>query len=418
MLRRAVEQRAREKWSSMEGEPKYCKRVLDVQKGELCFIIGTIYMDMPLKPNVLEDISKDHWIAAPPPRPKIFSPDDSVMLEDESGRVRLVGERVSKAHLVTGVIMGALGAETAKGDFEVVDVCFAGMPPQTERAEDGMDVDGEERKGEWVALVSGLDIGGSSAPADMRVQLLVEYLTSELGGEEDEGESARISRLILAGNSLTPPIRQEEISKKRYGYDSSSYSATPTLTLSSHLLDLSRTMPVHLMPGASDPAGATLPQQALPKAMFGEVRRASGFSCETNPCWIPLEGCLMLGVGGQTIDDIFKYVDSSDRLEMARSTLLWRHIAPTAPDTLWCHPFADKDPFIIPRTPDVYFVGNQPAFETGMVRGVEGQRSRVILLPRFSKTGKFVLVHTGTLEVKTLTISLEGWEEAESVCED
>lgn len=34
-------------------------RVLEVEKGKLCFIIGTVYMDMPLKPNVLDDIARD-----------------------------------------------------------------------------------------------------------------------------------------------------------------------------------------------------------------------------------------------------------------------------------------------------------------------------------------------------------------------
>lgn len=42
-----------------KGEPKFIERVLDVQQGQLCYVVGTIYMDMPLKPNVLEDISKD-----------------------------------------------------------------------------------------------------------------------------------------------------------------------------------------------------------------------------------------------------------------------------------------------------------------------------------------------------------------------
>ncbi len=28
-------------------------------KGQLCLVIGTVYMDMPLKPNVLEDIGRD-----------------------------------------------------------------------------------------------------------------------------------------------------------------------------------------------------------------------------------------------------------------------------------------------------------------------------------------------------------------------
>lgn len=70
------------------------------------------------------------------------------MLEDESGRIRLVGERLKSARLVTGVIIGALGAETTNGDFEVVDICYAGMAPQPSVKQDEpprsdkMEVDG------------------------------------------------------------------------------------------------------------------------------------------------------------------------------------------------------------------------------------------------------------------------------------
>ncbi len=43
----------------------FVPRVLDVEKGKLCFIIGTVYMDMPLKPNVLEDIARDVSLQPP-----------------------------------------------------------------------------------------------------------------------------------------------------------------------------------------------------------------------------------------------------------------------------------------------------------------------------------------------------------------
>lgn len=73
------------------------------------------------------------------------------MLEDESGRVLLVGDRLRAASLVTGVIIGALGIETNGGEFEVVDVCYAGMAPQPsagpewgkDTRKDKMDIDGE-----------------------------------------------------------------------------------------------------------------------------------------------------------------------------------------------------------------------------------------------------------------------------------
>jgi len=41
------------------GNPPYVERVLEVNRGELCYIIGTIYMEMPLKPNVMDDIASD-----------------------------------------------------------------------------------------------------------------------------------------------------------------------------------------------------------------------------------------------------------------------------------------------------------------------------------------------------------------------
>jgi DNA polymerase delta subunit 2 len=52
------------------------------------------------------------------------------MLEDESGRIKLIGEPLKGLRLVTGVIIAALGVETSAGEFQVVDTCFAGMAPQ------------------------------------------------------------------------------------------------------------------------------------------------------------------------------------------------------------------------------------------------------------------------------------------------
>lgn len=71
-----------------------------------------------------------------------------INLEDRSGRICLVGERARSAQLVTGVIVAALGIETSSGDFEVADICFAGMAPQPHRQleieeNQTMDVDGK-----------------------------------------------------------------------------------------------------------------------------------------------------------------------------------------------------------------------------------------------------------------------------------
>ncbi|KDQ21450.1 hypothetical protein BOTBODRAFT_203638 [Botryobasidium botryosum FD-172 SS1] len=423
-LRGAVEEAAALRWAKVPGKPKLVSRVLDVLKAQVCYVVGTVYMEMPLKPNVLEDIGKEHWLIAPPPRAKFNSPNDKFMLEDESGRVRLVGEVIEKkAQLVTGVIMGVLGLENSDGDFQVLDLCFPEMAPQKglgtsslqTTSGDAMDVDVQnEPQSSWVALVSGLDIGtvGPLGDAgDARFRLFVEYITGECGDVEDQTLSARISHLIIAGNSLIAPERTADDlkSSKRFANAGPAHTDAPMDTFTAGLSDLTRSLPVHILPGPTDPAGATLPQQSMPSAMFGKDVNHQGsqaFKSETNPAWIDIGGCHFLGTSGQPLDDIYKYVSDENRLEMARNTLRWRHMAPTAPDTLWCYPFFEEDPFVISQSPHVYFVGNQPEFKTDILKGEQGQCTRVILLPRFSQTGIIVLVNTASLEVKTLVLDL------------
>lgn len=45
--------------SVLVGAPVFVPRVLEVVKSQLCWVVGTVYMDMPLKPNVMEDIARD-----------------------------------------------------------------------------------------------------------------------------------------------------------------------------------------------------------------------------------------------------------------------------------------------------------------------------------------------------------------------
>ena len=54
---------------------------------------------------------------------------------------------------------------------------------------------------DWIGIISGLEIGETSM-SDIRIQLLAEYLSGEAGNLEDQADAARISRLIVAGNSL------------------------------------------------------------------------------------------------------------------------------------------------------------------------------------------------------------------------
>lgn len=92
---------------------------------------------------------------------------------------------------------------------------------------------------------------------------------------------------------------------------------------------------------------------------------------------------------------------------MMERTLRWRHVAPTCPDTLWSYPFQNLDPFVIENCPHVYFVGNQPKFETSFIEGSNGQRCRVVAVPKFAETGEVVLVNLETLDCEVMKISVE-----------
>src|SRR5271154_1259029 len=145
-----------------------------------------------------------HWISAPTPRQKYLSPagGDLTMLEDESGRLRLIGPPLANEMLVTGCIVAVMGTENANGDFEVVDIRVPDLPPQPARwasskpptAANGSGKRSKKTKlededepmespgqgnGNKLAIVSGLGISGTSTEQSLQINLLLEYLLGE-----------------------------------------------------------------------------------------------------------------------------------------------------------------------------------------------------------------------------------------------
>ncbi|KAK1760852.1 DNA polymerase alpha/epsilon subunit B-domain-containing protein [Echria macrotheca] len=459
-IKPAVEEVAEAAWEGtvIGGETaKKVERVLDVRQGELCWVAGTVYMDMPLKPNILEDVSKDRWISAPTSVHRYYSEDggDSIMLEDDSGRIRLVGDTLKSYFLVTGCIIAVMGTENINGEFDVIDVKFADLAPQPERwalskpssvksksksksKDEDVEMTGtvsSGKKSKKIAIVSGLEFSGSDTSYATELNLLLEFLLGEaLDPTAQCDELSHISRLIIAGNSISttttapsetePPsdttTKKEKSHTKKYGYDASSYNPRPSQLLDAFLSELLPTLPVTLLPGATDPANASYPQQPIHAAMFPKSRTYTSLPSQTqkekaepgwldpvtNPWEAEVEGWRVLGTGGQNLDDMSKYVDSDDRLGMMEAMCRWRCSAPTAPDTLWAYPFQDDEPFVMKECPHLYFVGCQPEFGTQVIQGSDGQAVRLVLVPSFSATKEIVLVDSETLEVSRVKISL------------
>eukprot|EP00252_Welwitschia_mirabilis_P002633 TRINITY_DN12578_c0_g1_i1.p1 TRINITY_DN12578_c0_g1~~TRINITY_DN12578_c0_g1_i1.p1 ORF type:complete len:181 (+),score=45.59 TRINITY_DN12578_c0_g1_i1:26-544(+) len=169
--------------------------------------------------------------------------------------------------------------------------------------------------------------------------------------------AAQIARVIIVGDSVD--IKQSLIAGQSIGQKEQTRLAEPVKELDISLTQLVAAMPVDIMPGPNDPANFSLPQQPLHRCLFPGASGYNTFVAATNPHQFEINGIRFLGTSGQNIYDMEKYSDANDKLDYMERTLRWRHLAPTAPDTLGCYPFTDRDPFVIDDCPHVYFCGNQ-----------------------------------------------------------
>lgn len=357
------------------------------------------------------------------------------MLEDESGRLRLTGSLLRSTQLATGAVIAVLGTENVNGDFEVIDIKVPDLPRQPRRWEGDQEAAQTEaqntRKGK-IAFVSGLGITGTSSDT-LALELLTDYLLGYTGSSNNGGDNASppdasaITRLIIAGNSLGANVTAAAAAEnsaptkksgtKKYGYDASTYNASPITQLDSFLAEILPSIPVTLMPGESDPANFSLPQQGIHRAMFPQARAYCGappskdnqnpepgwLDSVTNPWEGDVEGWRVWGSSGQNVDDVLRYLDFLDdedgtedakngdmesRIRVMESMLRWRCGVPTAPDTICTppspshfnthmltitgsYPFQTHDPFVLQSCPHIFFAGNQPRFKTAVIEGEE-----------------------------------------------
>ncbi|KAK6468454.1 DNA polymerase delta subunit 2-like [Huso huso] len=182
------------------------------------------------------------------------------------------------------------------------------------------------------------------------------------------------------------------------------------------LVQLAASVPVDLMPGEFDPTNYTLPQQPLHQCMFPLSSAYPTLQLVSNPFQADIDGLRFLGTSGQNVSDIYKYSGQEDYIEILESTLRLSHLTPTAPDTLGCYPFYQRDPFILEECPHVYFCGNAPAFQSKRVIGADGQDVLLVAIPEFSSTQTACLVNLRNLECQPISFSAfsaEAEEESE-----
>lgn len=414
-LRSRLIERCKKKWNDVAAGKLDLVKISQIQADTPCVIIGTIYMDLKDKPNILREVeSEDYELRKGSMRDGMypsselsepnmsFNPStDKMYLEDESGRIELDHSIHNK--IVTGMVVALKGHEPLDtGIFKIQDMCLSGISfPPSNKQFDIRELDkissSINENNNYIAFVSGLNLQNSDVIA---LDILFGHILS----------NPSINRIIVAGNIFKHSFPEKDRSQ-----------AKKFSTILIHYVSLLssksfNTKTISFMPGSKDPTTLAIPQQPLLKSLlFGIDGKKSmqeleknniKFELVTNPFKFEDNGISYLGTSGQNIDNIKNYpiAESWTGLEASWLTLNCQHIAPTAPDTLWCYPFHDQDPFIIDTFPNVYFIGNQDQFSTKYE--IDDNRVvRCITIPKFSECPSVVLVDSNSLSCSWIPIN-------------
>ncbi len=93
-------------------------------------------------------------------------------------------------------------------------------------------------------------------------------------------------------------------------------------------------MPVDILPGAHDLSNVMLPQQPLASCLLPQATRVATCHLVSNPYLAAIAKVSFLGTSGQPVDSVLQCSQGLTPLAALEQMLMWRHVAPTAPDIL------------------------------------------------------------------------------------
>lgn len=438
----------------------------EVYRGKECVLMGMLFKDMKLRGSILEDF-KDGVPTSLQPMANLASDKDALILEDQSGRVSLSGSLLSEIRkLVTGVIIAVKGTINEFGEFVTVDHLFSYRVSHIESHLSRSILENPPLQGKLVLFVSGLSLGSMKADSihEIAVQLLVDFILGKYGDETLTKVASRITRVIVAGDSVVAP--DDLTFKERFSSQRDRDSiANPSKQLDLWVAQILGSCHVDIMPGMLDPANVALPQQPFHPCLFPHSSRFNTFERVPNPTQFIVDDIVIAGHSGQPLNDIARQTfavheevlggdlkaiveedpqpvplqsmdsmpmeidetvvelepkpmklksdlkDGERRIDIFQDTLEWGHLAPTIPDTMPCYPFVDHDPFIIAsnRIPNILFAGNQPNFNSKLVTISDNKKSnhkvRLICIPKFRESqGSVVLCDISHPDLPCYTI--------------
>lgn len=256
-------------------------------------------------------------------------PNHHLMLEDESGKIELVGS-IQSDRLVHGMVLGVEGTFQTSESFHVTKVWFPGV-----LASSNID-----RVKERTLYVSSLQFGSKEEALASYRALLAYYI-----------QQKHIDRVVVVGDLFVL---------------SSSSSSTNDLlemwaeadqwlaTISSHAY-------VDILPGPNDLSGCGLPQQAQPLCYFPKASLYPSFQSRPNPCMLNQT----LLCSRQVVDTVRRGEFASDNpLDVLEMTLYAQHMCPNAPDLCFTQTRTSKDLLLLTQSPQIVVAGSCEQFAT------------------------------------------------------
>lgn len=398
-------------------------RIIELRENEFCTVVGTFIKESNNRPSSTTSTYDGSAISIEPPLQTFCSEKDVLVLEDESGRVELVlteqatdntGRSISIHDLSSGVVAAVSGVipSDSGGVMNVSSISFPSYANLTLPSQPSITY---SQPAPYVLLVSGLKCNteeSKNGSHSLCTDLLVDYISGNIPALQEQ--AARVARVILAGGNCGSATSLATTSKGGFSEKSSKKRIAEAATLPIQELDLFlskilRTVPVDVLPGKYDPTNANWPQQPLHSCLLPSSSSSSMVCRTTNPYEAILGGKLVIGTDGSNIQDLRQYIMLSHsatmptELQTLEQTLVFGHLAPTAPDSLHSFPFASQDPYILSDMPNIYFAGNCAEFAS-KVATLEQQSCRLICIPDFSVTHEVVLVNLETLETECIKI--------------
>eukprot|EP00475_Leptophrys_vorax_P016172 TRINITY_DN2261_c0_g1_i4.p1 TRINITY_DN2261_c0_g1~~TRINITY_DN2261_c0_g1_i4.p1 ORF type:complete len:228 (+),score=64.54 TRINITY_DN2261_c0_g1_i4:821-1504(+) len=222
--------------------------------------------------------------------------------------------------------------------------------------------------------------------------------------------ASKISHLIIAGEIMQTSKRLRVIAEASIASKRKMEEAAEARTslksglreLDTILAELCLSMNVIIVPGSTDPTTFSWPQAPLHKSLLPSAAKRPSFYSFTNPASFNLDGFNIITTSGDNVNDLRKFADIPSATEAMEYTLKARHLAPTAPDTMACLPFAEDDPFVLEHLPNLYIAGDR--FSSAVSSRKVSEDCTVVAVPNFSISGQVALIELPSMDVTQIQI--------------